>query len=140
MSFQKGYFEIIKHLVSENSYININEDTKHEYPLHVAAYEGSYEVITLLLSKGVPIDTLNTQQKNCLDIAIDRDQRECIKVLLKDKNWSKLIEIESRDRSFSYINVSADEALANAINKLQPAVIENPQLNVSVLILYFILL
>jgi len=30
--------------------------------------------------------------------------------------------------------------LANAINKLQPAVIENPQLNVSVLILYFILL
>lgn len=132
LSFQKGYFEIIKQLVSENSYININEDTKHEYPLHVAAYEGSYEVIGLLLNKGLPIDTLNTQYKNCLDVAIERDQRECIKVLLKDKNWSKLIETESRDRSFSFVKESADESLANAINKCMPATVENPQLNVSI--------
>ena len=43
LSFQKGYFDIIKFLVSENTYLNVQEDTKHEFPLHVAAYEGSYE-------------------------------------------------------------------------------------------------
>ena len=77
----------------------------------------------------MPINTLNSQQKNCLDVAIDRDQRECIKVLLKDKNWSQLIDVSAVDRSFAFIKDNADQALASAINKLQPAIVENPQLN-----------
>ena len=41
---------------------------------------GANEVVSLLLEKGAAIDTLNAEKKNCLDIAIERDKKEVIKV------------------------------------------------------------
>ena len=76
VSFQRGYFDIIKLLVNANTNATIQEDTRREFPLHVAANEGNYEVIQLLLDKGMPINTLNREGKNCLDIAIEMDKRE----------------------------------------------------------------
>jgi ankyrin repeat protein len=66
--------------------------------LHLAAYEGAAEVVKLLLLKGVPIDQLNNENRNCLDIAISRGQREVIRVLLNDENWAKLIRFNDRDK------------------------------------------
>ena len=85
VSLQRGYFDIVKLLVnatntSSNGVFSIQEDTRREFPLHAAAYEGSYEVVHLLLEKGMPIDTLNRAGKNCLDIAIEMDKREVNKI------------------------------------------------------------
>lgn len=49
-----------------------------------------------------------------------------------------MIETESRDRSFSFIKENADESLANAINTCMPAALENPQLNVNLICLFFL--
>ena len=130
LSVINGYFEISKILISKFTSISAYYNTQKEYPLHVAAYEGSYEVVELLLNKGVAIDSLNAQNKNCLDIAIERDQREVIKVLLKDKNWPKLIELssfeESKPRSKSLF-----ENLVQRSSFIRPKVRkENPQLSV----------
>lgn len=60
--------------------------------LHLASQEGAHEVVELLLEKGAPIDTLNEQKENALDIAIVNDQPEVIKVLLENPEWKLLIE------------------------------------------------
>ena len=95
VSFQRGYFDIIKLLVNANTNATIQEDTRKEFPLHAAAHEGNAEVMQLLLEKGMPISTLNYEGKNCLDIAIEMDKREVIKVLLKNVNWHELIGEEA---------------------------------------------
>lgn len=41
--------------------------------------------------KGIAIETLNDQNQNCLDVAIERGHTEVIKVLLTDPNWHKLM-------------------------------------------------
>ena len=98
IGFQKGFYDIIKLLVNANSNRTIQEDTRKEYPLHSAAHEGSSEIVRLLLSKGMPIDTLDRAHKNCLDIAIEQDKRDVIKVLLKDPQWQKLFVLRRESR------------------------------------------
>ena len=94
LSCRKGYFEISKMLiVSYSSHFSqyAAPAAQNENPLHVACFEGAHEVVRLLLLKGVAIDCLNEQKQNCLDIAIQRNHTEVIKVLLQDKNWHKLM-------------------------------------------------
>lgn len=69
LSCRKGFFEISKVLISKYTFLQSDgeaagkrEDTAiglTEYPLHIACYEGAYEVVELLLSKGAEIDVLN---------------------------------------------------------------------------------
>lgn len=67
LSCRKGYFEISKVLISRYSFLQPDGSRRHEstgvgmaeYPLHIACYEGAYEVVELLLSKGAEIDVLN---------------------------------------------------------------------------------
>jgi ankyrin repeat protein len=47
------------------------------------------------LQKGAAIDSVNESGKNCLDIAISRDQKDVIITLLQDKNWQKLIKVNN---------------------------------------------
>jgi ankyrin repeat protein len=61
-----------------------------ENPLHIACEAGAHEVVELLLAKGAPIDQLNKNHSNCLDIAINKGHREVVRVLLSDKNWHRL--------------------------------------------------
>jgi ankyrin repeat protein len=95
IAFKKGYFDIVKLLITSTSSLAIEEGTKNEFMIHIAAYEGNAEIVELLLSKNVAIDVLNLEKKNCLDVAISRNNREVIKVLLNDKNWFKLINLYS---------------------------------------------
>ena len=90
LSCRKGFFEISKTLINRNPKKIEAEENANDDPLHVACNEGSYEVVRLLLFKGAPIDILNNENKNCLDIAIEKEHREVIKVLLEDPNWEKL--------------------------------------------------
>jgi ankyrin repeat protein len=77
LSCRKGYFEISKMLINRYSQMSSTQSDKSgENPLHVACYEGAHEVVKLLLLKGAPIDRLNDENKNCLDIAISRGHRE----------------------------------------------------------------
>lgn len=64
-------------------------DSKYNL-LHLAAEGGAYELVKLLLERGVRIDSLDEHDKNCLDIAIENEHKDVIKVLLNDSNWQKL--------------------------------------------------
>lgn len=64
------------------------------------------------MERGTPIDLLNNEGKNCLDIAIENEQESVIKILLEDSNWKKL---------FRETNVN------EKTNKEGKDVIENPQ-------------
>ena len=78
ISCRKSFFEISKVII--NKYTSVESDADIKNALFVAAYEGANEVVSLLLEKGAAIDTLNAEKKNCLDIAIERDKKEVIKV------------------------------------------------------------
>jgi len=60
--------------------------------LHVAVFHGAYEIVELLLEKKVPIDSVNAERKNALDIAIEKEHKDVIKVLLNDPEWKKLFQ------------------------------------------------
>lgn len=127
LSCRLGFFEISKILISKYSIIQSHEvEKKSEYPLHIACHEGAYELVELLLEKGAVIDILTDENKNCLDIAINRGHREVIKVLLKDKNWDKLINVNSGDRIDHKINI-INVAFRDHISQFA-AKKENPQL------------
>lgn len=64
LSCRKGFFEISKVLISRYSIMQAGGHHEAgvgiaEYPLHIACFEGAYEVVELLLSKGAEIDVLN---------------------------------------------------------------------------------
>lgn len=61
LSCRKGFFEISKNLILKYSIMQSGqvETGVTEYPLHIACYEGAYEVVELLLNKGAEIDVLN---------------------------------------------------------------------------------
>ena len=88
------HFDISKALI--NKYEIIESSRNEMKLLHTAAKYGAYELVSLLLQKGVFIDYLNNEGDNALDIAIHFDQKEVIKVLLNDVNWKKLIETEPK--------------------------------------------
>jgi ankyrin repeat protein len=97
LSCRNGFYEISKTLIA--NYSTQKESTKwiDDYPLHTASYEGAYEVVKLILQKEslFKIDQLNDENKNCLDIAISRGNREVITTLLDHPNWYKLIQNNS---------------------------------------------
>lgn len=132
ISCRKGFFEISKVLISKYSIVHTtqmeNTGNNDQHPLHIACYEGAYEVVELLLSKGAPIDVLDHDNKNCLDIAISRGHREVVKVLLKDKNWHKLINHTSLDRidhKMTLLNVAFTKQIGRFSRNQKR---ENPQL------------
>jgi ankyrin repeat protein len=117
LSCRQGYFEISKNLITNytdglqlkeeaNKKETSADDNLRDYPLHVACIEGAAEVVELLLSKNAVIDKLDDQKQNCLDIAISREHREVIRVLLNDPNWSKLFRINTLDDIQESTNVN----------------------------------
>lgn len=88
------HFDISKAII--NKYETIESSKDEMRLLHTAAEHGAYELVSLLLEKGVFIDYLNNEGANALDIAINFNQKEVIRVLLTDANWKKLIETEPK--------------------------------------------
>ncbi len=125
LSCRKGFFEISKTLINRNPKKIETKHTANDDPLHVACNEGSYEVVRLLLAKGSPIDTINNENKNCLDVAIEKSHREVIKVLLEDPNWHQLFSSE--------IKIEKSEMLMNRrLNSCESNIYiikESPQFN-----------
>jgi ankyrin repeat protein len=137
ISCRKGFFEISKMLIVCYSAGSSSADNYNEHPLHVACFEGAHEVVRLLLLKGAAIDVLNSQKKNCLDIAISQSHREVIRVLLQDPNWFKLINTanveEEQQAQFHSVVYAKNRKLSKASVGLfkKPALVinkkENPQ-------------
>ena len=91
VSCRKRYFDISKVLINsiKTDVPFTNRDGFHL--IHLASQEGAHEVVHLLLTKGAPIDSLDKNDLNSLDIAIEHGQHQVIKVLLEDPAWKKLI-------------------------------------------------
>jgi ankyrin repeat protein len=105
LSCRKNHFSICKNLIYFTNINEIPEINKYDgqSSLHLAAKEGEHEIVNLLLAKKVKIDNYNKYNMNCLDIAIEYEQREVIKVLLDNSQWYKLIRT-SENNTFELDN------------------------------------
>lgn len=94
ISTKRGYFDIARALI--NKFESLSSELDEMESLHCAAQKGAHETVELLLKKGISLNYYNAQNENCLDVAIRCNQREVIKVLLNDKNWHTLIQVEPK--------------------------------------------
>jgi ankyrin repeat protein len=125
LSCRKGFFEISKNLITTSNLTSQDSNNDDgDYPLHVACYEGAHEVVKLLLLKGAKIDQLNQENKNCLDIAINRGHREVIRVLLSDINWYKLIRANNLIEETEHVNLKVISHKTSAIPQIKSTVID----------------
>ena len=97
ISCLKCYFEICKILIDQTDVNNLSS-YNGQYPMHYAAKYGDHVVVQMLLAKGAQIDKLNSENLNCLDIAIRNRRREVIETLIHDKNWFRLIRTDQKSR------------------------------------------
>lgn len=80
--------------------------------------------------KGASIAALNNENKNCLDIAIEKDHREVIRVLLKNENWMKLFHTTlDDDDKYCKKPTEFNEKNQKKINLKTVYNKENPQFN-----------
>lgn len=147
ISCEKKHFEISKILIKYHpGPFEVRYHGLH--PIHLASHEGAHEVVQLLLEKEVPIDLLNDSNENCLDIAIDQDKHECIKVLLRRPDWiklftayklkqSKFASIKERlsHKTRSYMSDYDDESELNEENRQMVALYEKKMWNIFEMIL-----
>ncbi len=105
----------------------MNMDDGSLNPLHMASAEGSHEVVTLLLEKGYPIDVLDENNRNALDIAVENEHKDVVRALLQNPNWQRLIKHE-RKRPKEKAKFTMN--LKKILTKKSPAEYtgENPQL------------
>lgn len=89
-------FLINSNFITSIKTVEISFDPNSVNPLHMAAQEGAHEVVALLLEKGYPIDLLNEDSKNILDIALENEHKDVIDVLLQNPDWEKLIDYRSK--------------------------------------------
>jgi ankyrin repeat protein len=124
LSCRKNHFSICKNLIYFTNINEIPEINKYDgqSSLHLAAKEGEHEIVNLLLAKKVKIDNYNKYNMNCLDIAIEYEQREVIKVLLDNSQWYKLIRTSEHntfelDNEVNDFKVSSMNSTLTAIFK-----------------------
>lgn len=94
--------------------------------MHIACSEGAHEVVKLLLDKGASIELLNSNNKNCLDIAISKGHRDVIKVLLDNPNWKKLIRATNVENDSKVLKTKISKS--KSLHFDDEPEIENPQL------------
>ena len=120
LSCRKNHFSICKNLIYFTNINEISEINKYDgqSSLHLAAKEGEHEIVNLLLAKKIKIDNYNKYNMNCLDIAIEYEQREVIKVLLDNSQWYKLIrtsdhntfELDDEVNDFKVVVLSSNQS------------------------------
>ena len=94
ISTKRGYFDIARVLL--NKFDSLSSGIDEMQSLHYASEKCAHEIVELLLKKGTKIDFYNAQNENCLDVAIKFNQKEVIKILLNDKHWYTLIQVEPK--------------------------------------------
>jgi len=101
---------------TENNRINL---------LHLAASEGAHEIVELLLEKKVPVDSLDSEMRNALDLAVDKGHKEVIRVLISHQDWKKLFQHKRPDASSQQESVDIGFLRISRVFSCS----ENPQLN-----------
>jgi ankyrin repeat protein len=97
IGFQRGFFEIIKLLIMSDYDLSIQDVSRNECPLHTAAFKGAHEIVDLLLKKGLPLASLNLENKNCLEVALEQNHKKVIRILLKHKDWASLFKNNNKN-------------------------------------------
>ena len=122
ISLQRKFFKTSRIFINAfDEKIETEENTVNV--LHVAVFHGAYEIVELLLEKKVPIDSVDADMKNALDLAIEKGHKEVIKVLLNDPDWKKLFQHQRSVDNQSNVDVGFLQ-----INKFANH-LENPQLS-----------
>jgi len=120
ISCRRRFFDISKVLINriKTDVPFTNRDGFHL--LHLAAQEGAHEVVHLLLEKGAPIDTLDKNGLNALDIAVENEQNDVVKVLLENPDWKKLINHERKTPRIKRSLIEATVRRFSAAKSKQP--------------------
>jgi len=86
LSCRRGFFDISKKLIEQSPVSELG------VLLLAACREGADEVVGLLLKKEAPIESVDSGNRNCLEIAISSGHRQVIKTLLNEANWPELVK------------------------------------------------
>ncbi|KAI3872051.1 hypothetical protein MKX03_001398, partial [Papaver bracteatum] len=76
----EGHFDMVEYLLEKGANPDASNDMNHT-PLHQAANSGDTKIITLLLSRGVPVDVVS-RSGNALQFAAARGHPDAVKLLL----------------------------------------------------------
>jgi ankyrin repeat protein len=77
--------EIVRKLLKAGSNPNIQENQRLLYPLHIAVYNGSDEIVTLLLEHGADINGIDIDGMTPLHHSAGTDKASIVKILLNYK-------------------------------------------------------
>lgn len=89
-SICNGHLKVTKTIINYDPMIDPSDRT-HTTPLMMACKLGHHEIVSLLLESGSDVLRVDNFQRNCLDIAIDENQRSSAIVLLKSSRWKDLL-------------------------------------------------
>ena len=82
--------EMLKDLSpTEKKALVSHEDLSKISPLHIAAQKGFVDIFNLLLKNEAEITQKGPDQKTALEIAIEEDQREVVRSIIKSSQWKK---------------------------------------------------
>lgn len=96
LSCRRNFFEISKVLINGMKEVTVADNPDELSPLIMAAQEGAHEVVELLLQKGYPIDYVTQDNKNAMDIALEYEHKDVVRVLLSHENWQKVISYKRK--------------------------------------------
>ena len=82
--------KLLKDLTSaEKRQLVDHEDRSKKSPLHLAAGKGFVATFNLLLDSGADLNKRGPDQKNALEIAIDKNQHEVIESIIENSQWEE---------------------------------------------------
>jgi ankyrin repeat protein len=130
IAVSNGYTEAAKILINKDPQLINTTDRLHWYPLHLAAWEGHCDIVSILLKNGADVnslaknstDNLTTKPSvSALQLATKHGHLECVQILLNNK-----VDIDHKDhRGDSALQIATDYG-KNEIVRLLIAAGANP--------------
>nr|XP_047128806.1 transient receptor potential cation channel subfamily A member 1-like isoform X2 [Hydra vulgaris]XP_047128807.1 transient receptor potential cation channel subfamily A member 1-like isoform X2 [Hydra vulgaris] len=81
-----GWSQCTQCLLDADSSVNPSDEVKVT-PLHLACKEGHVDIVNLLLSRNADVTRRDNLGKNCLDYAIENNQRDAAIAIIRCNNW-----------------------------------------------------
>jgi hypothetical protein len=117
----KGIFTLLRSLqtnaVKQQLVVNMPDGRGGSTPLFTAAWNGDADSLTVLLSCGGKVNWLNHRHNSALDLAIERNHTECVRLLLQagaHASRRRVVEIRQKMRGIRTVDDEIDAMVAAA--------------------------